>query len=452
MKISDGIRKVIKISSLVILATFVLGGCAKKEKVEVYYTTDLHSHFTKALEKTLSKRDRKNTLLLDAGDIIDIQTLDDAQWMSGEKTYGAIKDFSGVINEKISEPREGVLPIVKKMGQYGYDMATVGNHEFYGGYKEFRELVNSFKIVKVPFMSANTFYTKKELGKSNDECMSKQYLIKRLKVGNQYVKIGIIPLTTTTINDEKRFKNGKIKFDKKVMLQYNPDYKGRMYMTDMVKEATKVSNELKKKENPDVVIMVVHSGEQPKIPLHTGNRVKELAEQVPNIDFIIGGHTHTIVDENKYKGVDGRTVYYSQAGCHSNSLGLAQIYLKQKDGKWSVSDIDAKVEKFKSDKNDPEDDSYERSFKGYTKKEYNELKKKKPDIYIDYTIMLPEKDKKIPTTGKGYKVYNQYVYKDKDHSEVIYYIKSPNYDDAYNLIKKYNPEAIEAYQKYKNKN
>lgn len=433
------------------LSCVVLSGCGKKEKVEVYYTTDLHSHFTKALEEELSKRDRDNTLLVDAGDIVDIQTQDDTEWMTGEKTHGLMKDFNGRIIEKIAAPLEGLAPVGQKMKEYGYDMAAIGNHEFYGGYEEFKKLIKSFNEANIPLMSANTFYTKEEAKSNEDKRVSDPYMIKNIKSSEGDVKVGIIPLTTTTVNDEKPFKNGQIKFDKKIMLQYNPDYNGKMYMTDMVDEAKKVSKLLKEKENPDVVMMVVHSGEQPKIPRHTGNRVKELAEQVPNIDVIIGGHTHTVVELNKYKGVDGKTVYYTQSGNHSKQLGKAEIYLKKDGDKWKVANVETDIKKLKVDKNDPEDAANEIAFKYFSKAEYEKLQKINPNVYIDYTLVFPNKKVDLPIKTDKYEIYHRYDIKDKDYSQTIYYLKSKNYDDAYNTIKKYNPEMIEAYKEMNEK-
>ncbi len=46
------------------------------------------------------------------------------------------------------------------------------------------------------------------------------------------------------------------------------------------------------KEKPDIIVAVVHSGEEPKNPKHPGNRIKELATTVDGIDAIVASHTH----------------------------------------------------------------------------------------------------------------------------------------------------------------
>lgn len=71
--------KNIIIASIVFFSSLFLYACnSSTEEVKIYNTTDLHSHFTKQMKNEIKKIDRKNSILIDAGDTVDIQTVDDS--------------------------------------------------------------------------------------------------------------------------------------------------------------------------------------------------------------------------------------------------------------------------------------------------------------------------------------------------------------------------------------
>ncbi|MCC0673004.1 metallophosphoesterase [Clostridioides sp. ES-S-0145-01] len=71
-------------------------------------------------------------------------------------------------------------------------------------------------------------------------------------------------------------------------------------MNDMIDDAKKWVKEIKEKENPDILLAIVHSGEKPKKPKNPGNRIQELAKEVDGIDAIVAGHTHKEIEQHDY--------------------------------------------------------------------------------------------------------------------------------------------------------
>ena len=114
-----------------------------------------------------------------------------------------------------------------------------------------------------------------------------------------------------------------------------------------MKEANKWTKYIKENENPDVVILTVHSGEEPKKPRHPGNRVKEIARTVEGIDAIVAGHTHVTIKQHKFKNEKtGKEVLVTQPSARGGGISDIDINLKKKNGKWTVVSAKSKVHEF----------------------------------------------------------------------------------------------------------
>lgn len=93
-----------------------------------------------------------------------------------------------------------------------------------------------------------------------------------------------------------------------------------------------------KKEKPDIIVAIVHSGEEPKNPKNPGNRIKELATTVEGIDAIVAGHTHEKIEQHTYKNNSGEEVIVTQPGAHGNSISKINFKLDKKNDKWFIKD------------------------------------------------------------------------------------------------------------------
>ena len=92
------------------------------------------------------------------------------------------------------------------------------------------------------------------------------------------------------------------------------------------------------KEKPDIIVAIVHSGEEPKNPKNPGNRIKELATTVEGIDAIVAGHTHEKIEQHTYKNNSGEEVIVTQPGAHGNSISKINFKLDKKNDKWFIKD------------------------------------------------------------------------------------------------------------------
>jgi 5'-nucleotidase len=92
------------------------------------------------------------------------------------------------------------------------------------------------------------------------------------------------------------------------------------------------------RDQVDVVVMVSHSGvntDQPEL----GDDYL-IAQNVPGIDIIVSGHSHTPLEEPQFAdGPDGHTVPIVQAGSYGRYLGRAELILH--DGERPEIDTDA---------------------------------------------------------------------------------------------------------------
>lgn len=171
-------------------------------------------------------------------------------------------------------------PIIAVMNAMNFDAMVLGNHEFDFGKSA---LLERIKEAKFPILAANVL----GLGE-----FTKPYIIKKV----DGIKIGIIGVVTQETPTSTHPKNVE-------GLTFLPPEKALQ----------KYVRELRAKV--DVIIVLSHLGY--KIDL-------SIAHKIPNIDVIIGGHSHTKLD--KYVKV-GKTIIV-QAGEHGLFLGVLDLTLQ----------------------------------------------------------------------------------------------------------------------------
>lgn len=207
------------------------------------------------------RSEEENVLLLDAGDIF-----------QGTPYFNK---FGGVLEMKL-------------MSKLGYDVATMGNHDFDGGMEGF---VKAKEFADFPFVCSN-------------------------------YEFGNTPIDGHT-EDFKIIKKGKLKigiFGVGVELKgLVPDNKfGETVYLDPIEIANDKAAKLKKK-GCDLIICLSHLGyeyETDKI----SDRV--LAQKTSGIHLIIGGHTHTFLEKpTEEKNAIGESVLINQVGWAGVQLG-----------------------------------------------------------------------------------------------------------------------------------
>lgn len=196
-------------------------------------------------------------------------------------------------------------PEIKAMAAMKYDATTIGNHDFDAGMENLATQLT--KHANFPMLVANYDFTGTPM-----EYKTQPYKIfkkGKLKIGVFGVSIegrGLIP--------DALFGNTK-------------------YL-DPVQKANETANLLKRIENCDLIICLSHLGNK-----YGDKKVSDevLAKESENIDLIIGGHTHTFLDEPlKYKNKNGNDVVVNQVGFAGIILGRLDFEFSKFSGKKMV--------------------------------------------------------------------------------------------------------------------
>lgn len=176
---------------------------------------------------------------------------------------------------------------IKMMNLMGYDAMTIGNHEFDFGLDNMARL---FRMANFPVVCSNYDVTGTVL-----EGLVKPYVT----LEREGVKIGIFGLSPRM--------EGLVQADKCEGVVYNDPVTVAQRMVDLLRE----------KEKCDVVICLSHLGIRSSKPENVSDEV--LAGRTHGIDVILGGHTHTFMEQPmNYLNDEGKNV----AVLHSGKSGI----------------------------------------------------------------------------------------------------------------------------------
>ncbi len=286
-------------------------------------TTDIHCHLadydyyqTKedpgvglARTATLIKHAREevlNSLLFDNGDNIQGNPLGD---------YVA----------KVKGIKKGEThPVFRALDRLAYDAVTVGNHEFNYGLDFLNRAIEG---AKMPVVNANVYQAQQ------DEPYFVPYVILNKTVvdshgQNHTLKIGVIGFVPPQI----------MEWDK-------ANLEGKITVKPIVETAKKYIPIMKKK-GADVIVALAHTGISSE-PYEPGmeNAAYYLA-QLDGIDAILSGHSHNLFPGPLYKNlphsnlkkgtINGKLVV--MAGSFGSHLGIVDLNLQKKQGRWTVVD------------------------------------------------------------------------------------------------------------------
>ncbi len=180
---------------------------------------------------------------------------------------------------------------IETINALGYDCVTLGNHEFDNGIED---LGRRLAMLKCPVVCCNYDFSPFEAGK-----YIKPYTI--LNRGGY--KIGIFGL----LCDISRMVDRTIA--------------DRIPHLDDVAEANRWADYLKNEEKCDLVIALTHIGYEDE-PFTDPMMVP----QVRNIDLVVGGHSHSFLDEmESATDPDGREVPIVQDGCWGLYIGKIEV-------------------------------------------------------------------------------------------------------------------------------
>lgn len=291
MREPENPKSEMKIRNLLLFGVLTLATAASMpaaaEDLVILHSNDTHSLIDpdrdgrggvlqrKAIIDSVRKAE-KNVILVDAGDMV-----------QGTLYF---KYFKGDVEYPL-------------MNMLGYDIRILGNHEFDNG---LNDLAKHYKNVKSARLSANYDFSQTPL-----KGMFDPYVIK--KIGGK--KVGFIGINVDP---------------KSLISQEN--YEGLVYK-DVIPTANATAAYLKNDKKCDLVVVVSHIGVKKDNDKPTDY---DLAKASKDIDIIIGGHSHTVIEpgnKGKYPSVvenaEGKPVLVAQTGKYGKKLGYIKIDLDQ---------------------------------------------------------------------------------------------------------------------------
>ena len=233
------------------------------------------------VEDLRKKEGKENVYLLDNGDILQGQPISYYyNYVAPEKTNIA----ASVLN------------------YMGYDAATVGNHDIETGHSVYDKW---FKELHFPILGANIINAR-----TNKPYILPYTVIKK-KNGLKVCVIGM--LTPAIPNWLKETIWSGLRFD------------------EMVSCAKRTMEEVKKKENPDVIVGLFHSGWNGgiKTPQYDEDASQKVAQEVPGFDVIFFGHDHTPHNTIE-KNINGKDVICLDPANNAQKVALTTLTLKPK--------------------------------------------------------------------------------------------------------------------------
>ncbi|MDR2652117.1 MAG: bifunctional metallophosphatase/5'-nucleotidase [Prevotellaceae bacterium] len=258
-----------KLLYLLVIILFANCSTANKEKqIIILSTNDMHAmidNYAKvAAYVDKVRNENKNVLLLSGGDM-----------------------FSG--NPVVDRYDDKGYPMIEIMNKIGYDYGALGNHEFDYG-QDF--LLKRIEQAKFPLLCANMKVSEPALIKQPEP-----YVIFNLD------GIDVCILATIQVEDS----NGKL------IPSTHPDRVKNIDFFQPVETALEYKD---LRQKCDLFISLSHDGIDEDIVL---------AQKMPELDIIVGGHSHTRVD-----GMVENGVLISQTECYLKYIGKTTITLKDK--------------------------------------------------------------------------------------------------------------------------
>ena len=204
---------------------------------------------------------------------------------------------------------------LRLMGKMGYDVVTLGNHDFDFHPDGLAAMLNAAqsKTKQLPVLVAsNVVFSKDNPGDATLKQAFKDYPVKEYTIIERNgIRIGFFGIMGEDAADDTPFAK-PVKF------------------ADPIKTSRRIADILKNKEKVDMIICLSHSGTS---PVKRKSEDEALARKVPQIDLIISGHTHTVLPQPI---VIGKTIIAS-AGCYGENLGILKLNYSREKGAGLVS-------------------------------------------------------------------------------------------------------------------
>ena len=294
---------------------------AQRVDISVLATTDMHGnifpidYYTDepaprglATLATLIERERQanpNALLVDCGDTIQGSPLE-----SVYQSY--VRDGKLPLRLSFAGRPPAHDPMMLAMNRLAYDSMTVGNHEFNFGLQNFNRARDDARF---PWIAANI-----DVAPGSGARPFASYIVKTVAG----VRVAIIGITTPTVPLWEKPEN----------------YAGYRFLPG-VGAARQALDDLRRQEHPDLVLVAAHAGLDRDLKRGAASRdqergenmVYQIATEVPGLDAIVFGHTHSQLASGRLGNV-----LLSQPKNWAISLARLDFEMeKTAAGKWRVA-------------------------------------------------------------------------------------------------------------------
>lgn len=263
---------------------------AAEAPITILYTNDIHTYIANNIgdgnengltySKLASLRDSvDNVLLVDAGDHIQ------------GTAYGGMDDGA---------------TIIKLMNAAGYDLATLGNHEFDYGMQRCLQVIED---ANYPYVSCNFRH---EADSVSGKTVLDSYRIFE-SGGKKIALIGITTPETFTSSTPAYFQNE----DGEYIYTISGGEDGSLLYNDV-----QTAIDSAEAEGADYVIAVGHLGVDDSSSPWTS---KDVIANTEGLDAFIDGHSHTTLEMEAVSDKNGDPVVLTQTGSYLNAVGKMTI-------------------------------------------------------------------------------------------------------------------------------
>lgn len=280
------------------------------KQLDILFTHDTHSHLNSFT--TIVNGEKK-----EAGGFAKLKTLiNEHKKVNPDTLVLDGGDFSmGTLIQTVYDTEAAEL---RMLGQIGCDVTTLGNHEFDYQSKGLADMLNAAKNSgdTVPSLvlcnvdwdameEAGLSEGQKQIQSAFEKYQVRDYVV--VQKGN--IKISVLGV-----------------FGKDALV-CAPTCE--LVWKDPVKAAKQTVEKIKKKEKVDMIACVSHSGTWDDADK---SEDEILAKEVPDIDLIISGHTHSQLD----KPIQHGNTYIVSCGEYGKNLGTISMTQKD-DGRWKAT-------------------------------------------------------------------------------------------------------------------
>lgn len=264
-----------------VLLTLVSPARARPVEITILHTTDIHGHLLPTADYDGNqdvggllrcstrieavRKEKPNLLLLDCGDL-----------------------FQGSVESYLTEGRA----TVRAMEYLRYDAWILGNHEFDWGLPKLLALHDTTSL---PMLAANIVGRP---SRPNPLSRLQPFVVREF----EGVRVAVVGLITPGVPSWS-----------------TPDLLGDALFEKSLAALKRVMPAVKAAQ-PDIIVLATHQGLRPYGDDHA-NEVNAIAEAFPEIDVIIGGHSHQPVE----RALAGGHTLFTQAGYYAIWLGQLDL-------------------------------------------------------------------------------------------------------------------------------